>query len=66
MSGEIIYPEEDIEEGPELLNVSSRYKKPPSHPTRSGRVFCLNCGTAFISWDRTRNRLCPSCAARRW
>ncbi|MFH2010444.1 MAG: hypothetical protein ABI333_27845 [bacterium] len=50
----------------ELEEVPSRHKKPPPHPTRSGMVSCLRCETRFVSWDKTRNRLCPSCASRSW
>jgi len=45
-------------------NVPSRHKRPPPHPTRSGEVRCLRCGNPFFSWDRTLNRICPSCSGR--
>jgi len=48
-----------------MPNASSRYKRPQPHPTRSGTVRCLHCGTSFVSWDRTCNRLCSSCAKRK-
>jgi hypothetical protein len=54
---------EAVTENPEPA--SSRYKRPQPHPTRSGTVRCLACGVPFVSWDRTCNRLCSSCAKRK-
>ncbi len=58
-------PDLDLEEEDAVLVPSwSRHGPPPPHPTRSGDVICLGCDCKFHSWDRTRNRLCPKCAAR--
>lgn len=55
---------ERVESGVATPDSSSRFKRPQPHPEHSGTVQCLYCGNSFVSWDRTRNRLCTTCAKR--
>jgi hypothetical protein len=66
-TGPRVWDEEEETEGElDKRKIPSRHKKPEPHPTRSGMVECLRCGKRFESWDRTRNRICPSCSGRHY
>jgi hypothetical protein len=38
-----------------------RREPPPTPNPYAGPTRCLRCDTAFESWDRRQNRLCPGC-----
>jgi hypothetical protein len=39
-----------------------RRREPPPKPNPyAGPTRCLRCDTAFESWDRRHNRICPRC-----
>jgi hypothetical protein len=38
-----------------------RRELPPKPSPYAGPTSCLRCDSAFESWDRRHNRLCPGC-----
>lgn len=38
--------------------------RPPRNSPHKGETTCLGCQERFISWDKRKNRQCPSCTGR--